>query len=279
LRIAWFTSVTAEGDAAEYSRWVLGAMAQLCEPCLCCTQPPHGFPVTVPVVNLGSDPEALWDLGPLDAVFYVIGNDVRQHAWTFEMARTHPGIVVLLDPTLHLFFLDYYVRHLRRTDLYLTRMAEHYGLEGLVAAHRILGPSRDAAGARPEDRELRRYTFTEEALRLATAAVVHSPWHAALTTRAWNGPVYETRLPAAAGTGLESEPGAVQYAEGLLRFAEQHCLPHAADYFALSASRGVAERMAIQIGHTLGSLGAKPGSQQVEALITEAARLLPPPSR
>src|SRR5439155_23970519 len=127
----------------------------------------------VPAVDLPVHPEALWDLGPLDAVFYVLGSGLQQHAWTFEMARTHPGIVVLLDPSLHWFFLDYYVQHLQRPDLYVTRMAEHYGLEGLAAAHRILGPSFDPTRVRARDEDFRRFTFIEEALRSASAAVVH----------------------------------------------------------------------------------------------------------
>jgi hypothetical protein len=277
LKIAWFSPVTGDGEAIEYSRWVLGPMAELCEPRLCCTDPPDRFPREVPVVDLAAEPEALCDLGPLDAVFYVLGNDLRQHAWIFEMARRHPGIVVLLDPTVHRFFLDYYLQHLQRPDLYITRMAEHYGLEGLTAAHRILGPSFDPAGAQVENADLLRYTFTEEALRSARAAVVHSREHDALARQVWDGSVYETWRPGAAEMGSGADRSALKYVRGLLRFAERHSLHGAIDYFAQSASHAVAERIATQIGQMLGAVGANPGSDEVEAIIAETSRLLSPP--
>ena len=271
MKIVWFSPATGDSEVVEYSRLVLEQMAHLCDPRLCCTDPPERFPPAVPVVDLGAQPEALWDLGPLDAVCYVLGNGLHQHAWIFEMARMHPGIVVLLGPTLHRFFLDYYVQHLRRPDLYVTRMAEHYGLEGLAAAHRILGPLFDPSGTRVQDEDVRRFTFMEEALRSATGVVVHSRRQGALVRRTWNGPVYETWPPGEAASG-----SALQYAQGLLRFAHEHALGGAADYFAQSASRAVAERIATEIGHTLGSLGAEPGSPQLEAVIAEAGRLLSP---
>jgi hypothetical protein len=278
VKIAWFTAVTGTGAVADYSRWVLAAMPQLCEPCLCCSNPPEGFPAAVPVLDLGADPEALWDVGPLDAVFYVLGNDLQHDAWTFEMARIYSGIVVLLEPTLHPFFLDYYGRHLRRPDLYVTRMAEHYGLEGLMAGHDILGPSFDPAGARVSDEDLRRYTFTEEALRSADGAVVHSSMHGVLARRVWGGLVHETEFPVASATRPPAERNALAYARSLLSFAEQLRLPRVTDYFERRASQAVADRMATQIGQTLGSLGSEPGSPQVEAVIAEARQLLPPPS-
>ena len=72
------------------------------------------------------------------------------------MSRLHPGIVVLLEPTLHRFFLDYYLGRLRRPDLYVTRMAEHYGVKGLATAQLVLGPWLDGGEARIEERDLLR---------------------------------------------------------------------------------------------------------------------------
>ena len=98
--------------------------------------------------------------------------------------------------TLHSLFLGYYLRHLRQPDLYIARMAECYGIEGLRSAHRILGPGLDGVALRVEDDDLFRYTFTEEALHSATGAVVHSHWHAEIVRRLWAGPVCEAWLPA-----------------------------------------------------------------------------------
>ena len=195
MRVAWFTPV-GDGAIADYSRGVLAAMVRLCEPRLFCVGPPDRFPAGIPAADLAARPQALSDLSSFDAVFYNLGNDFRQHAWIFDIARLHPGIVVLHEVTLHRFFLDYYLQHLRRPDLYITRMAEHYGISGLTTAHRVLGPWFDPESARVDDDDLLRYTFTEEALRSARGAVVHSRWHGAIVRRLWSGPVCEAWLPA-----------------------------------------------------------------------------------
>ena len=212
MRVAWFTPVR-DGAIAQYSRGVLAAMVRLCEVRLFCDGPPDRFPAGVPVVDLAAQPEALSELHRFDAVFYNLGNDFRQHAWIFDVARLHPGIVVLHDLTLHRFFLDYYLRHLCRPDVYVTRMAEHYGIGGLTTAHRALGPWFDPEGARVDDDGLRRYPFTEEALRAANGAVVHSRWHGAVVRQRWGGPVCEAWLPAqrstAASTPAETPGGKI----------------------------------------------------------------------
>jgi glycosyltransferase involved in cell wall biosynthesis len=195
LRVAWFTPFR-DGAIAEYSRGVLAEMIRLCESRVFCDGPPDRVPGGVSVTDIAAQPQSLAELASFDAVFYNLGNDVRQHAWIFDVARQHPGIVVLHAPSLHRFFVGYYVQHLRRPDLYISRMGDNYGLTGLRAAHRVLGPWFDPQSARLDDRDVARYTFTEEALRSATGAVVHSRWHAALARELWNGPVCEAWLPA-----------------------------------------------------------------------------------
>lgn len=279
MRIAWFTPVTGNEGTVHYSRAVLGAMTQLCEPVLYCNRPPEGFPPALRVVDLAVTPDGLTDLASSDALFYVLGNDLEQHGWIFEMARAHPGIVILLQETLHRFFLDYYVAHLRRPDLYITRMSEHYGVRGLAAAHLILGPQFEPPGTRAGDQDPFRYSFTEEALRSASGVVVHSRRHATLVREVWAGPTYETRLPETDASG-SPDPDAAQtvqtYAHGLLRFAERDVPRVAADHLAEVESRRFAERIASRAGEILGSLGANPGSPGVEAVIAETGWLLSP---
>jgi hypothetical protein len=277
VRVAWFAPVTGDDPIVDYSRAVLSAMARLSEPFLCCNRPPERFPPEVPVVDLGAAPQALPDPGSFDALFYVLGNALDRYAWIFDMARTHPGIVVLCDLTLHPFFRDYYLERLRRPDLYVTRMAAQYGLEGLVAAHRILGPWFDPGDARIDDWDLLRYTFTEEALRSARGAVVHSPSHAALVRQRWTGPICQAHL-APQDASVSSEPAAQIYAQDLLRFAEERVPPGGVDHLLESESRPLASRIATQIGEMLGTLGATTDSPGVDAVIAEAARFLSPPS-
>ncbi len=196
MKIAWFTPVTGDTPIVEYSRGVLETMAEQCETVLCCDRRPERFPIGVRVVDFKAEPDAISELSSCDAVFYNLGNDFRRHAWIFEASERHPGIVVLHSVTLHRFFLDYYLQHLRRADLYVGRMAEHYGIAGLAAAHRVLGPQFDPKGTQVSDDYLRGYTFTEEALPAATGVVVHSRWHGAIMRRLWGGPVCDAWPPA-----------------------------------------------------------------------------------
>jgi hypothetical protein len=275
VKVAWFTPVGRDDPEAEYSRAVLAAMAQLCEVLLCCDPPPDGFPPGVRVLDLVTGPVGQPELGSVDAIFYVLGNDAEQHAWIFEMSRDHPGIVVLRDPTLHRFFLDYYLGRLRRPDLYVTRMADHYGVKGLAAAQLVLEPWFDGGEARIEERDLLRYTFAEEALRSASGAVIHSGLLEAVVPGRWNGPVCAEPLPA----GLFTSPVVARdYARGLLAFAEQRVPRPGARSADDEASRDLAERIAGGIGETLASLGASPDMPGVGAVIREVSRILWPPS-
>jgi len=196
VKVAWFTPVTGDTPIVEYSRGVLETMAERCEPVLCCTRPPERFPIGVRVVDFEAKPDAISELPSCDAVFYNLGNDFREHAWIWEVSQRHPGIVVLHTVMLHRMFLDYYLRYLRRADLYVSRMVEHYGIAGLRAAHRELGPRFDPEAAQVADDYLCRYAFTEEALSAATGVVVHSRWHGAIVRRRWSGPVCDVWPPA-----------------------------------------------------------------------------------
>ena len=196
MRVAWFTPVEGRRDR-RVQPWSARRRCSACASLACsATVRPIASRLESPAADLAAQPQALSDLASFDAVFYNLGNDFPQYAWIFDVARLHPGIVVLHELTLHRFFLDYYVQHLRRPDLYITRMAEHYGIGGLTTAHRVLGPWFDPESARVDDDDLLRYTFTEEALRSARGAVVHSRWHGAIVRKLWSGPVCETWLPA-----------------------------------------------------------------------------------
>jgi glycosyltransferase involved in cell wall biosynthesis len=188
LRVAWFASVR-DGAIADYSRGVLAAMVRLCEPHLFCHGSPERLPAGVAVTDLAAQTEALAELPSFDAVFYNLGNDFRQHAWIFDVARLHPGVVVVHDVSLHRFFLDYYLEHLRRPDLYVARMAHHYGLAGLTTANRVLAPWFHSGIVRADEADLLRYTFIEEALQYARGAIVDSRWRATIVQRLWVGPV------------------------------------------------------------------------------------------
>jgi glycosyltransferase involved in cell wall biosynthesis len=204
LKVAWFAPVK-DGAVADYSRGVLAAMVRLCEPHLFCDGRPEHVPPGVAVEDLAARPQALADLSSYEAVFYNLADDFGQCGWIFDVARLNRGIVVLHAVTLHSFFVEYYL-DLRRPDLYITRMAERFGIAGLTTAHRVLGPCFDPDRPRLDFDELLRYTFAEEAVRSASGAVVHSKWHGEILRQLWTGPVCETWLPAH-GAGASSVSG------------------------------------------------------------------------
>ena len=76
MKVGWFTPVGEDDPGAEYSRAVLAAMAELCDPLLCCDRPSVGFPPGIPVLDFAAAPHRLPDLRSLDAIFYVLGNDL-----------------------------------------------------------------------------------------------------------------------------------------------------------------------------------------------------------
>lgn len=170
-------------------------MIRLCEPTLFCDAPPDRFPAGLLVRDVMEEPEAFADLASFDAVFYNLGNDFERHGWIYDVARRHPGIVVLHDRTFHQLILDYYVHHMRRPDLYVARMSGYYGIAGLRTAHHILGPCLEPGYARLDDGDSIRYPLTEEALSPATGAVVHSRSHGAMVREVWGGPVWVSWLP------------------------------------------------------------------------------------
>lgn len=147
MKLAWFSPVAGDERVVEYSRGVLDE-----------------FNRTAGVRALRVGPEAVLELRSFDAVFYNLADNYSRYGWILELAHRHPGIVVVHDSTLHRLFLAYYVQHLHRPDLYISRMAEHYGIEGLRTAHRVLEASLDAVNGVS-------YPFTEEVCQFATRVV------------------------------------------------------------------------------------------------------------
>ena len=96
MKIAWFTPVTGDDPIVDYSRGVLTAMADECEPVLWCDRPPLGFPITLQVVDVEAQPEARSELPSFDAVFYNLGEDYHQYGWIFEASRSMNNLVSLL---------------------------------------------------------------------------------------------------------------------------------------------------------------------------------------
>ena len=74
------------------------------------------------------------ELHRADVAFYNIGNNHLFHASIWQIARRHPGIVVLHDLRVHAFFDSLYRGQWRDVVGYYREMLQYYGNEGLHAA-------------------------------------------------------------------------------------------------------------------------------------------------
>src|SRR5437879_1083278 len=122
MRIAWFTPASGESGVVEYSRRVLAALRTVADPVLFSHGPAEHFAEGVETVDFGAEPDVLGQLGRYDAVFYNLGNHVHYHGAIWDVAKSHPGIVVLHDRGLHHFFLEYFAGRMRTPEQYHARM-------------------------------------------------------------------------------------------------------------------------------------------------------------
>jgi glycosyltransferase involved in cell wall biosynthesis/SAM-dependent methyltransferase len=144
-----------------------------------------------PVRDFRRDPSALRSLSDFDAVVYHVGNDHRYHAGILEVARTHPGVVVLHDFALQDYFLGL-ARERGDLRLYLEEVAACHGEEARrEAADALARGGTPAIVARPVEFPLnRRVAQTAEGL------VVHSEWARALLAAVAPGvPVAHIQMP------------------------------------------------------------------------------------
>jgi glycosyltransferase involved in cell wall biosynthesis/RimJ/RimL family protein N-acetyltransferase len=193
MKVAWFTPLSRRSAIAEYSMWVASALAERCEVELWTHGTADARSTEISVIDFGTDPSRIEDLSRRDVAVYNFGNHERFHAAIYEVARRHPGVVILHDRVLHHFFFGYWFsRGLRST--YVDQMEALYGREG----RRVVEES--FAGIRrpvwEDDSEAHRFPLLEEALIGQRGAVVHARDHAAMVRERWYGPVSSLFLPA-----------------------------------------------------------------------------------
>lgn len=107
-------------------------------------------------------------LNAADATLYHIGNNARFHGWIWDVARRHPGVIVLHDIRLHAFFSALLRGEPDGDARYLSAIRRCHGDAGAARAARLL--SGDAAPA-TLDEEL---PLTDLVLERACGLVVHS---------------------------------------------------------------------------------------------------------
>lgn len=98
---------------------------------------------------------------------FEIGNNLRYHGDLFAASRSHPGIVVLHDPTMLQFLAGYDALRRHRPWDFLARMHRSYGEDGVRAGWELVTGRR-----RPEDL-VTRYPLTQEAVDGALGVITH----------------------------------------------------------------------------------------------------------
>lgn len=115
-------------------------------------------------------PHLPWpDVSRADMTIYHMGNNAIFHDSIWQVARLHPGIVVLHDLRLHDLFSYLYRHHRADREGYLAHMQAYYGEEGRLAGEIYWD------GGHSADWMSENYPLTALALENALGVILHSP--------------------------------------------------------------------------------------------------------
>ncbi len=147
MRLAFVSPMPpSKSGIADYSQALAGPLAELAD------------------VAVISGPPARFDPGKFDAVLYQIGNN-PYHAFAYELALRHPGVVVMHEANLHHLVADLTIRR-GDWDAYLEEAEYNGGEEALAHARRVR-----ALETGPDYEGL---PMTRRLLERSRAVIVHS---------------------------------------------------------------------------------------------------------
>lgn len=197
MKLNWFSPLPpAKTDIAHYTARVLPALARVAEVTLWTDQRDWDGEldkqVEVRSFRIGRMPWA--ELNRADVCFYQIGNNPSFHGGIWQVARLHPGVVVLHDFSLHHFFDGLYRVKWRDLDAYLAVMEGYYGEEGRRDAAESFHNEARNIGYMAE-----RYPLTRLALENALGVVVHTQQSYDELSANTRWPIVCAPLPFAAG--------------------------------------------------------------------------------
>jgi glycosyltransferase involved in cell wall biosynthesis len=167
-RLNWFSPLPPARTAiAEYAQLTLSALSRHAE-LVVWTDTPSWTPDIEAYASV-----RLWDggnwpaLNAADATVYHIGNNALFHGWIWEVARRHPGIVVLHDTRVHELFAGYLV-HVRQDHIeYVNAVWRCHGDAAADAELLVRGET-------TADMLAEELPMTELAVERARGAVVHT---------------------------------------------------------------------------------------------------------
>lgn len=194
LRFNWFSPLRpANTEVAHYALRTIGALAHHVE---VAAWTEHAY--WPPELNVCARPRR-WDgeswalLNTADATIFHLGNNALFHGWIWDVARRHPGIVVLHDTRLHEFFAPTLLEGPGGERAYLAEVRRVHGETAVREAERMLRGDTQVHSLAES------VPFTALAVERARGVIVHTSDGFSQVAALGLGPVLQLDLPYDAG--------------------------------------------------------------------------------
>lgn len=207
LRVNWFSPLRpANTEVAHYALRTIAALASHVEVAVWAE---HAY--WPPELNSCARPRR-WDgeswaqLNTADATIFHLGNNALFHGWIWDVARRHPGIVVLHDTRLHEFFAPMLLEGPGGERAYLAEVRRLHGETAVREAERMLRGDTEVHSLAES------VPFTALAVERARGVIVHTSDGFGQVAALGLCPVLQLDLPYDAGP-----PPPVRTWDGILR--------------------------------------------------------------
>ncbi len=192
MKLAWFTPFNQRSAIAQCSKIIVDEMSRHCDVDLWVPGDGELIQTDRKVVRFDSVSDALIELKTYDYCIFNMGNHFDFHADIYKIMQARAGIVILHDLIMHHFFVDYYMRHMRDTDAYVSEMERAYGVAGRdVALQSTLGATTPVWMGD----DVARFPLFEGIVDRAEGVFVHSNFHRATVEKKYIGDIGTAYLP------------------------------------------------------------------------------------
>lgn len=137
MKIAWFTPYNNKSAIAKVSKFIAENFAKTDTVDIWYSDPSeNSLPYKNKKIhyNLSSDLTSLLDY---DHIIYNMGNNHIFHGDIYEVSQLYPGVVILHDYTLHIFFEELFKLQ-KQPENYLNMVSRYYGTQALEMAKKSL---------------------------------------------------------------------------------------------------------------------------------------------
>jgi glycosyltransferase involved in cell wall biosynthesis len=188
MKFAWFTPLSERSAIGRASSYIVRELAKIAEVELWHYEKGPTHPVDCKQVYAPS--ADLSRLSAFDLVIYNLGNHLPFHGDIFNVARQHPGLVILHDYVMHHFFAALYLEQRKEPAAYLAEMELWYGAAGRAAAERSL-----AGHPVWETDDVIHFPLLARCTENSLGVIAHSDYLLAAVRRSYSGPIRKINLP------------------------------------------------------------------------------------